>query len=70
MISADSTTEDRQSETSLDVRVQGQTKDLNTIFLKLRIADSTGLSPLFFIVLSFHHWKIFNPFAFIIVFSY
>ncbi|KAA3454396.1 putative serine/threonine-protein kinase WNK3 isoform X1 [Gossypium australe] len=41
---SDSTTEDLQSETSLDVRVQGQTKDLNTIFLKLRIADSTGLS--------------------------
>ncbi|MBA0588809.1 hypothetical protein Gorai_001899 [Gossypium raimondii] len=39
---SDSTTEDLQSETSLDVRVQGQTKDLNTIFLKLRIADSTG----------------------------
>ncbi|MBA0702981.1 hypothetical protein Goari_026921 [Gossypium aridum] len=39
---SDSTTEDLQSETSLDVRVQGQTKDINTIFLKLRIADSTG----------------------------
>ncbi|KAH1089078.1 hypothetical protein J1N35_016335 [Gossypium stocksii] len=39
---SDSTTEDLQSETSLDVRVQGQTKDLTTIFLKLRIADSTG----------------------------
>ncbi|KAB2014993.1 hypothetical protein ES319_D09G266600v1 [Gossypium barbadense] len=41
---SESTTEDLQSETSLDVRVQGQMKDLNTIFLKLRIADSTGLS--------------------------
>ncbi|TYJ20446.1 hypothetical protein E1A91_A09G265100v1, partial [Gossypium mustelinum] len=39
---SDSTTEDLQSETSLDVRVQSLTKDLNTIFLKLRIADSTG----------------------------
>ncbi|TYG55572.1 hypothetical protein ES288_D09G284700v1 [Gossypium darwinii] len=39
---SESTTEDLQSETSLDVRVQGQMKDLNTIFLKLRIADSTG----------------------------
>ncbi|XVF11673.1 hypothetical protein REPUB_Repub08aG0047500 [Reevesia pubescens] len=31
-----------QSETSVDVKVQGQRKDLNTIFLKLRISDSTG----------------------------
>ncbi|XVE54594.1 hypothetical protein DITRI_Ditri03aG0094200 [Diplodiscus trichospermus] len=33
---------DLQSETTVDVKVQGQTKDLNTIFLKLRITDSTG----------------------------
>ncbi|OMO63815.1 hypothetical protein COLO4_32206 [Corchorus olitorius] len=31
-----------QSETSVDVKVHGQRKDLNTIFLKLRISDSTG----------------------------
>ncbi|XVF54558.1 hypothetical protein PTKIN_Ptkin05aG0190600 [Pterospermum kingtungense] len=35
-------TGDLQSEMSVDVEVQGQRKDLNTIFLKLRIADSTG----------------------------
>ncbi|XWS51305.1 hypothetical protein CRYUN_Cryun12cG0165500 [Craigia yunnanensis] len=35
-------TKDLQSETSVDVKVQGQRKDLNTIFLKLRIEDSTG----------------------------
>ncbi|XVE56707.1 hypothetical protein DITRI_Ditri04bG0032400 [Diplodiscus trichospermus] len=35
-------TKDLQSETSVDVKVQSQRKDLNTIFLKLRIADSTG----------------------------
>ncbi|EOY22263.1 No lysine kinase 3 isoform 1 [Theobroma cacao] len=35
-------TKDLQSEASVDVKVQGQRKDLNTIFLKLRIADSTG----------------------------
>ncbi|KAK8499916.1 hypothetical protein V6N12_042751 [Hibiscus sabdariffa] len=33
---------DLQSETGLDVKVQGQRKDVNTIFLKLRISDSTG----------------------------
>ncbi|XP_052886835.1 probable serine/threonine-protein kinase WNK3 [Gossypium arboreum] len=33
---------DLQSETSVDVKVQGQRKDVNTIFLKLRITDSTG----------------------------
>lgn len=37
------------SETNRDFTVQGQRKDVNTIFLKLRIADSTGC--LFF---SFH----------------
>ncbi|OMO51970.1 hypothetical protein CCACVL1_29467 [Corchorus capsularis] len=31
-----------QFETSVDVKVHGQRKDLNTIFLKLRISDSTG----------------------------
>ena len=30
------------SETSRDFTVQGQRKDVNTIFLKLRIADSSG----------------------------
>ncbi|XVF49805.1 hypothetical protein PTKIN_Ptkin04bG0045300 [Pterospermum kingtungense] len=35
-------TKDLHSETSVDVEVQGQRKDSNTIFLKLRIADSTG----------------------------
>ncbi|KAL4323281.1 hypothetical protein GQ457_11G027960 [Hibiscus cannabinus] len=35
-------TKDLQSETSVDVKVQGQRKDANTIFLKLRISDSTG----------------------------
>ena len=53
MINADSSSDrtnfrgsnkDLQSETSADVKVQGQRKDLNTIFPKLRIADSTGLS--------------------------
>ncbi|XP_052182465.1 probable serine/threonine-protein kinase WNK3 [Diospyros lotus] len=33
---------DPMSEGSRDFEVQGQRKDLNTIFLKLRIADSTG----------------------------
>ncbi|XP_039040165.1 probable serine/threonine-protein kinase WNK3 isoform X2 [Hibiscus syriacus] len=39
---SDGNTKDLQFEASLDVKVQGQTRDLNTIFLKLRIADSTG----------------------------
>ncbi|KAK8709917.1 hypothetical protein V6N13_060916 [Hibiscus sabdariffa] len=39
---SDANTKDLQYEASLDVKVQGQTKDFNTIFLKLRIADSTG----------------------------
>lgn len=30
-----------------DFTVEGQRKDINTIFLKLRIADSTGLHALF-----------------------
>ncbi|XVF08827.1 hypothetical protein REPUB_Repub07fG0037100 [Reevesia pubescens] len=34
-------TKDLKFETSVDVKVQGQRKDLNTIFLKLRISDST-----------------------------
>ncbi|XWS47873.1 hypothetical protein CRYUN_Cryun13aG0023000 [Craigia yunnanensis] len=33
---------DLQSEMSVDVKVQRQRKDLNIVFLKLRIADSTG----------------------------
>ena len=37
-------TKDLQSEMSVDVKVQGHRKDLTTIFLKLRVADSTGLS--------------------------
>ncbi|KAE8736283.1 putative serine/threonine-protein kinase WNK1 [Hibiscus syriacus] len=35
-------TKDLQSETGVDVKVQGQRNDVNTIFLKLRISDSTG----------------------------
>ncbi|KAK8557514.1 hypothetical protein V6N13_013782 [Hibiscus sabdariffa] len=41
-VSADSSTNDLQSEGSVDVKVQGQMKDLNTIFLKLWIADAAG----------------------------
>jgi WNK lysine deficient protein kinase len=33
---------DSAAEPSRDFSVQGQRKDINTIFLKLRIADSTG----------------------------
>lgn len=33
---------DFSAETSRDFTVQGQRKDVNTIFLKLRIADSSG----------------------------
>lgn len=33
---------DSMTETSRDFMVEGQRKDINTIFLKLRIADSTG----------------------------
>ncbi|KAK8982771.1 hypothetical protein V6N11_046681 [Hibiscus sabdariffa] len=39
---SDSSTNDLQSEGSVDVKVQGQMKDLNTIFLKLWIADAAG----------------------------
>ncbi|GMI72206.1 with no lysine (K) kinase 3 [Hibiscus trionum] len=39
---SDNSAKDLQSEASVDVKVQGQTKDLNTIFLKLWIADATG----------------------------
>lgn len=35
---------DSTAETSRDFTVQGQRKDVNTIFLKLRIADSSGVS--------------------------
>ncbi|KAE8686189.1 putative serine/threonine-protein kinase WNK1 [Hibiscus syriacus] len=35
-------TKDLQSETGVDVKVQGQRNDVNMIFLKLRISDSTG----------------------------
>ncbi|KAL4285089.1 hypothetical protein GQ457_16G031470 [Hibiscus cannabinus] len=39
---SDSSTNDLQSEGSVDVKVQGQMKDVNTIFLKLWIADAAG----------------------------
>ncbi|KAK8555759.1 hypothetical protein V6N13_069841 [Hibiscus sabdariffa] len=39
---SDSSTNDLESEASVDVKVQGQMKDLNTIFLKLWIADAAG----------------------------
>ncbi|GMJ14016.1 with no lysine (K) kinase 3 [Hibiscus trionum] len=39
---SDGDAKDLLNEASLDVKVQAQTKDINTIFLKLRIADSTG----------------------------
>lgn len=41
-VNAGKGTKDPTAETSRDFTVQGQRKDVNTIFLKLRIADSSG----------------------------